>query len=704
MFRLIRKRLTGFSISLSVVMAVLLILTTILSASAADGNLPGGTSISVEITSPTDGAVIPETDPSIAISGTASVGEGAAVANTLVVYVLDVSGSTSATSGCGGNINGDAYTNSILDCEIASAIALNQDAAALGTVGEVGVAVFAGENSANWTLSGVTGDVNPAGGIQLITGPATDANSLNGLDVEETLRSARTNQPTRLTVFSPRQIAQNLTNYEAGIRAALEIVSASTMPNKLVIFMSDGASNAGANINTLQAQVVASGALFETFAVGNAASITCNTNSTGRGSLLQVAQLSDPDGECHEVGAVAELPDILPTVLQSTLLDLALSVDGGPATDISASAIPGLPVNGPANVTYATSIANLPPGSHEICVTANGNDAGGDGAVTECVDVTVNAAPLADAGGPYSGFEADPIALIGLASDGDGPGLTTSWSYTGPAICNFSDPNSLSTDITCADSGLFTVYFTANDGLNNPTVASTALTVNNVAPVVEAGANQTVSVGATVNLSGSFMDPADAADNPYGWAWDLDGDSLADSSGSVNYGDVVPASTSFMAPGTYILTLTVTDKDGDSGTDTLMISVNSPPVCSAATPSLGSLWPVDHSLNSINILGVSDPDGDPTTIMISSIYQDEPTNGLGDGDTSPDGFGIGTDTAQVRAERAGTGNGRVYHITFTASDPYGGTCSGVVLVSVPKSLGSNGAAVDDGALYDSTLP
>ena len=90
-------------------------------------------------------------------------------------------------------------------------------------------------------------------------------------------------------------------------------------------------------------------------------------------------------------------------------------------------------------------------------------------------------------------------------------------------------------------------------------------------------------------------------------------------------------------------------------------------------------------------------------ITIDSIFQDEPVNGTGDGDTAPDGEGVGTPTALVRAERDGGGNGRYYHISFSATDVAGNSCTGVVLVSVPKSQGKNGEAVDDGPLYDSTV-
>jgi hypothetical protein len=63
----------------------------------------------------------------------------------------------------------------------------------------------------------------------------------------------------------------------------------------------------------------------------------------------------------------------------------------------------------------------------------------------------------------------------------------------------------------------------------------------------------------------------------------------------------------------------------------------------------------------------------------------------------PDANGVGTSTTFVRAERDGEGNGRVYHINFTAEDGYGG--AGEALITVPINQ-SDATAVDDGALYD----
>lgn len=125
-----------------------------------------------------------------------------------------------------------------------------------------------------------------------------------------------------------------------------------------------------------------------------------------------------------------------------------------------------------------------------------------------------------------------------------------------------------------------------------------------------------------------------------------------------------------------------------------------PPSCAGAIASQSTLWPPNHHFRSINVVGVTDPNNDPLTITINSIFQDEAVNAPNSGNTAPDGQGVGSSTARVRAERVENGNGRVYHIAFTASDGVGGTCSGEVTVGVP--VVKNGNVVDDGALYDST--
>ncbi len=82
---------------------------------------------------------------------------------------------------------------------------------------------------------------------------------------------------------------------------------------------------------------------------------------------------------------------------------------------------------------------------------------------------------------------------------------------------------------------------------------------------------------------------------------------------------------------------------------------NDAPICTTAGPSTDRLWPPNHKLATVSVQGVTDPNGDPITITITAITQDEPVNGLGDGDTAPDGFGVETSQAQLRKNDPGPG-------------------------------------------------
>jgi hypothetical protein len=130
---------------------------------------------------------------------------------------------------------------------------------------------------------------------------------------------------------------------------------------------------------------------------------------------------------------------------------------------------------------------------------------------------------------------------------------------------------------------------------------------------------------------------------------------------------------------------------------------NQLPVCSAAQANPAALWSPNHQFVPVVVMGVTDPEGDSVTITVTGVTQDEPVNGNGDGNTSPDAV-IQAGAASVRAERSGNGNGRVYRISFTADDGNGGSCTGAVKVGVPHSQKKGLIAIDDGQIYDSTIP
>lgn len=117
------------------------------------------------------------------------------------------------------------------------------------------------------------------------------------------------------------------------------------------------------------------------------------------------------------------------------------------------------------------------------------------------------------------------------------------------------------------------------------------------------------------------------------------------------------------------------------------------------------LWPPNHKLRTIQISAVNN-DGDACNITINDARQDEALNGQADGSTSPDAancINTGNDSSiDLRAERAGNGTGRFYHVTFTMSDPdctlFPAMDDAVVLVPHDQGVAHLGVWVDEGPL------
>ena len=127
------------------------------------------------------------------------------------------------------------------------------------------------------------------------------------------------------------------------------------------------------------------------------------------------------------------------------------------------------------------------------------------------------------------------------------------------------------------------------------------------------------------------------------------------------------------------------------------LKLNSPPDCSAAAASPASLWPANGKLVPVRIGGVIDPDGDPVEISVTRITQDEPLTKKG----QPDATGLSTDRPTLRATRDGKGDGRVYHVTFTATDPQQASCTHTLTVCVPHDPAKRTCG-DGGPLFGST--
>jgi hypothetical protein len=327
----------------------------------------------------------------------------------------------------------------------------------------------------------------------------------------------------------------------------------------------------------------------------------------------------------------------------------------------------------------------------------------------------INHQPTVDAGPPQSVPEDTDVNLSGGGHDPDTeeyPLLTYAWTQTaGPAVAltgaNTPTPTFHAPIVTAGGNPLakavlkFTL--TVTDPNNASANAETVVNVTNVehSPLANAGGIYLSNeADQNLHLDGTLSS-------------DPDGDTLTclwvqTAGTAVTLANADTATPSFTAPlvsaagATLKFQLTVNDGFGGISRDTATVNIaniNDPPVLANPRASIPCLWPPNHSMVKVSILGVVDTNGN-STITITGVKQDEATNGLGDGDTAIDAIINADGTVLLRAERSGKGNGRVYHIHFTASNGEGGV-SGVVTVCVPHSKASD-IAIDGGELFDST--
>jgi hypothetical protein len=147
-------------------------------------------------------------------------------------------------------------------------------------------------------------------------------------------------------------------------------------------------------------------------------------------------------------------------------------------------------------------------------------------------------------------------------------------------------------------------------------------------------------------------------------------------------GDAIVLAVSPAGPfalGTTPVTLTVTDDEGATATCTALVTVvdTTPPSLSAPSASPSVLWPPNHKLVGVAIhYDVADNCSQPAAIACAlGVASDEPIDGIGDGHSSPDWLVTDAHRVQLRSERSGRGDGRVYGVAIECRD---GAANGVI--------------------------
>jgi hypothetical protein len=233
---------------------------------------------------------------------------------------------------------------------------------------------------------------------------------------------------------------------------------------------------------------------------------------------------------------------------------------------------------------------------------------------------------------------------------------------------------------------IITRSYTATDGSNSASASQTITVIDNTAPAISCPADIVVNaVAGTCAAPVTFT--VSATDNC-----------------SVPSVGVDHASGSSFPVGTTTVHATATDAAGNTSNCIFTVTVKdiTPPVIDLNGNTI-TLWPPNHKYVTVNVADLvasasdlCDPGVNINSVVIASVTSDEPDNSGGDGNTINDiVIGPNCKSVQLRAERMGGGNGRVYTITFKVTDSSGNSTTVTAKVTVPQS--QNGSpAVDDG--------
>lgn len=470
--------------------------TPALQASEQQGTLPGGTSIGAALDG-LDGEA-----SGLRVDGSVSIGQGPAAQNTSIAYVIDVSGSAGGAGGPCGDVNADRRSNTILDCELAAALKLQEEVEAAGTVDKVAVITFSSGASAV--------DLDPTAATATLVSPTADKDGNGVTDVVQAIK---------------RVGGSGGTNFLPPVRTSCELLATTGSPNLVTAFMSDG-QGSGSLKTVLPCSPPVT---FHAFAVGSGS--RCNSGSAVGSRLIDMATLSG--GTCTDVPTVSDLPDILPQVVGSKLTSVSYTVDGGEPVDLGSQL--ELPQEGPAELDVAFDLpASLGAGSHRICLTVTGEDSGGTSSETTCSDLVTVTGEVA-----YS-WRLD--------------------SRQGPPVF-LSSRTAARPTFVAPDDGTYVFELTVTDGTGGTATDEVVVEVENLAPTLELShgdsfAGGVTQVNATLTDEGWLDTHGAVVDWGDGTTAEVDV-----TTGGAGWGTFF-ASHVYRQAGTFDVVVTLTDDDG----------------------------------------------------------------------------------------------------------------------------------------------
>jgi hypothetical protein len=146
-------------------------------------------------------------------------------------------------------------------------------------------------------------------------------------------------------------------------------------------------------------------------------------------------------------------------------------------------------------------------------------------------------------------------------------------------------------------------------------------------------------------------------------------------------------SGAFFPVGITTNTFVASSSSGKNDTCSFTVSVKDakPPFITPVLAFPAILWPPNHAMKDVYLFYFSWDNCGAASCSLD-VSSNEPVSGTGYGDKTPDWVIVNNHHVQLRAERSGSGNGRIYNINITCTDASGNTSTQKTQVRVPHNL------------------
>jgi IgGFc binding protein/PKD domain len=368
---------------------------------------------------------------------------------------------------------------------------------------------------------------------------------------------------------------------------------------------------------------------------GTSKAVLTNPNSVNPTFVTDVSgnyvvQLIVNDGYANSAPATVTISTIYtPPVAnagpnQTITVTGLVQLNGSGSTDVNGNPL-----------TYSWSFLTLPQGSTATLSNANAvnptfvadvlgtyvlqlmvNDGVQNSTPSTVTITSSDVPPVANPGPAQMASIGSIVNLNGSAStDSDHRQLTYQWSMLSkPPNSNaaLSNATSATPYFTPDESGNYVVQLIVNDGYLNSAPATVVISTTYIPPVANAGPNQTVNAGSTVQLSGAASTDTNGNQLTYSWAI-----LSQPNGGTATLSNATIVNPTFVANmiGTYVVQLIVNDGTSSSAPVTTTITANAQPPVVNAGPNQTITLPV----NSVTLNGSATDNGVPLTFTWSVV-------------------------------------------------------------------------------------